>query len=38
MSERTYTYKRYMRDGSVKEYTAVVRSRTKNKKEPKTRD
>jgi len=24
---KTYTYKRYMRDGSVREITAVVRSR-----------
>lgn len=29
---KTYTYKRYMRDGSVKEITAVVRSRKKRKK------
>jgi hypothetical protein len=28
-----YTYKRYMRDGSVKEITAVVRSRSKPKKQ-----
>ena len=30
---KSYTYKRYMRDGSTKEITAVVRSRSKNKKE-----
>lgn len=30
---KSYTYKRYMRDGSVQEYTAVVRSRRKKKKE-----
>lgn len=33
MGAKTYTYKRYMRDGSVKEYTAVVRSRSKSKNE-----
>ena len=27
----TYTYKRYMRDGSVKEITAVIRTRSKKK-------
>lgn len=26
---KTYKYVRYMRDGTVKEYTAVVRSRRK---------
>lgn len=30
---KSYTYKRYMRDGSVKEITAVVRSRKPVKKE-----
>ena len=30
---KTYTYIRYMRDGSTKEMTGVVRSRKKNKKE-----
>lgn len=29
---QSYTYKRYMRDGSVKEITAVVRSRASTKK------
>lgn len=29
--ERTYKYKRYMRDGSTREYTAVVRSKKKKK-------
>lgn len=29
---RSYTYKRFMRDGSVEERTAVVRSRSANKK------
>lgn len=29
--QRTYRYKRFMRDGSVKEITAVVRSRRKQK-------
>ena len=28
----SYTYKRFMRDGSMKEITAVVRSRSANKK------
>ena len=33
---KSYTYHRFMRDGSVKEITAVVRSRaSKNKKEKK---
>lgn len=27
--ERAYRYKRYMRDGSVQEFSAVTRSRTK---------
>ena len=30
---KTYTYKRFMRDGSVKEVTAVVRTR-KGPREP----
>lgn len=29
---KTYTYKRYMRDGSMKEITALVRARRKKKK------
>jgi hypothetical protein len=29
---KAYTYKRYMRDGSVKECNAVTRSRAKKKK------
>lgn len=32
----TYTYKRYMRDGSVKTITALVRSKTANRKNKKT--
>jgi hypothetical protein len=33
---RSYSYKRFMRDGSVQEITAVVRSRaSKHKKEKK---
>lgn len=28
---KSYSYKRYMRDGSMKEITAVVRSRSKKK-------
>lgn len=32
---QSYTYKRYMRDGSVKEITAVARSRSENKKNKK---
>lgn len=28
----SYTYKKYMRDGSVKEITAVVRDKNKGKK------
>ena len=33
---KTYTYIRYMRDGSTKEMTGVVRSRKKKKKENKS--
>ena len=29
----TYTYKRFMRDGSVEERTGIIRSRAKKKKE-----
>jgi len=29
---KSYTYRRYMRDGSVQEITAVVRSRASKKK------
>lgn len=32
---KTYTYKRYMRDGSVKEITALVRARRKQKTQEK---
>lgn len=32
---KSYTYKRYNRDGSVTTHTAVVRSRSKPKKESK---
>lgn len=35
--QKHYTYKRYMRDGSVKEITAVVRSRSKPKKKEKAK-
>lgn len=35
---QSYTYKRYMRDGSVKEITAVVRSRSENKKNKKVKE
>lgn len=34
---KAYTYKRYMRDGSVKECHAVVRSRKSNHKVSKKR-
>lgn len=34
---KSYTYRRYMRDGSVKEITAVVRSRSENKKTTKNK-
>lgn len=30
---RTYKYKRYMRDGSMQEVTAVVRSKRKSKRD-----
>ena len=30
-AQKSYIYKRYMRDGSVKEITAVVRSKRKTK-------
>lgn len=30
--KNSYTYKRFMRDGSMKEITAVVRSKSANKK------
>lgn len=29
---KAYTYKRYMRDGTVKEFNAVTRSRTEGKR------
>ena len=32
---KSYTYKRFMRDGSVEERTAVIRSRSANKKKAK---
>jgi len=32
MASGSYEYKRFMRDGSVKTVTAVVRSRSENKK------
>lgn len=32
MASNTYTYKRYMRDGSVQERTGVIRRKTKEKK------
>lgn len=38
MSNGTYTYKRYMRDGSVRTITAVVRSKRKKKKEENVQD
>lgn len=31
-TQNTYKYKRYMRDGSQKEITAVIRSRTEKKR------
>lgn len=36
MEPKSYTYKRFMRDGSMKEVTAVVRSKRKpkNSKQP----
>lgn len=34
----TYTYKRYMRDGSTQEKTGIIRSRTKEKKNGKARE
>lgn len=34
--QRTYTYKRYQRDGTVKEITAVIRVKRKRKLEEKT--
>lgn len=34
---KSYTYRRFMRDGSVKEITAVTRSRAGKKKEKKKR-
>lgn len=33
MAANTYSYKRYMRDGSVEERTGVIRSKSANKKE-----
>lgn len=33
--KRTYTYKRYMRDGTVQERTGVIRSKCKAFKAPK---
>lgn len=33
METKSYTYKRYMRDGTVKEITAVVRTKKKKKQE-----
>lgn len=35
---RSYTYKRFMRDGSVQEITAVVRSRVSKSKKQKKHD
>ena len=33
MSNNTYIYRRFMRDGSVQERTGIIRSRAKKKKE-----
>lgn len=38
MSSTTYTYKRYMRDGTVKEITAVIRTKRPKKEKKVVQD